>query len=206
MGGTIIYLNGTSSAGKTTLSKQLLDVLPEKYYYLSLDQYNHQIGNMFAGLLGLDPKNKDIDYAKGKRLLSRPSMELMYQAIQVMSELGMNVIVDDVLINKLWLNRCVELLADHPVYFIKVNCPIEELERRERSRGDRTIGKARSQYDTIHHHGKYDLEVNTYESSIMVCAEHIIKYIYKDRSEPRAFKELQRIREEAIIPLKGENL
>lgn len=195
MGGTIIYLNGTSSAGKTTLSKQLLEVLPEKYYYLSLDQYNQHIGNMFAKLLGLDPSNTNIDYAKGKRLLNKPSMELMYHAIQVISELGMNVVVDDVLINKLWLNRCVELLADHPVYFIKVDCPIEELERREKSRGDRTIGKARSQYDTIHLHGKYDLEVNTYKSGITECAEQIITYIYKNRSEPKAFKELKRIRE-----------
>jgi chloramphenicol 3-O phosphotransferase len=191
MNGTIIYLNGTSSAGKTTLSQQLLEVLPEKYYYMSLDQYNYQIGNMFAKLLGLDPKNTNIDYAKGKRLLSKPSMELMYHAIKVISELGMNVVVDDVLINKLWLNRCVELLADHPVYFIKVDCPIEELERREKNRGDRTIGKASSQYQMIHHHGKYDLEVNTFESGITECAELIVKYMYQDRSEPKAFKELR---------------
>ncbi len=35
----IILLNGTSSSGKTTTAKALLNQLPEPYFYFSVDQF-----------------------------------------------------------------------------------------------------------------------------------------------------------------------
>ncbi|MGB1686483.1 MAG: phosphotransferase-like protein, partial [Pseudomonadales bacterium] len=38
MSGTVIFLNGTSSAGKTTLALALQELLPEPYQHVALDQ------------------------------------------------------------------------------------------------------------------------------------------------------------------------
>ncbi|PIN76851.1 hypothetical protein COV17_00815, partial [Candidatus Woesearchaeota archaeon CG10_big_fil_rev_8_21_14_0_10_36_11] len=35
--GTIVFLNGTSSSGKTTIMKELETVLQERYSYTSID-------------------------------------------------------------------------------------------------------------------------------------------------------------------------
>jgi chloramphenicol 3-O-phosphotransferase len=37
--GWIVLLNGTSSAGKSTLARALHELLPERYYYRSLDHF-----------------------------------------------------------------------------------------------------------------------------------------------------------------------
>lgn len=58
-----------------------------------------------------------------------------------------------------------------------VQCPLEELERRELARGDRHIGLAKSQYALIHSHGEYDLTVNTFDSSTLECTEEILAFI-----------------------------
>jgi hypothetical protein len=51
------------------------------------------------------------------------------------------------------LRECIAVLHEHPVLFVRVDCPLEELERREQQRGDRRLGQARTQFGTIHGHG-----------------------------------------------------
>lgn len=55
MSGTIIYLNGASSAGKTTLAQALQRVLDQPYFHLSIDGFGALVlrrldaGPAFAG-------------------------------------------------------------------------------------------------------------------------------------------------------------
>lgn len=72
--------------------------------------------------------------------------------------------------------------------FVRVNCPLDELERREKARGDRDIGQAKFQLERIHGHRIYDIEVNTYENSIDECAKQIINTM--DNIEVSAFRKL----------------
>jgi chloramphenicol 3-O phosphotransferase len=53
------------------------------------------------------------------------------------------------------------LFADLPAYLVGVQCPLEVLEERERSRKNRTLGQARAQYEIIHKHVVYDKQVDT---------------------------------------------
>jgi len=76
-----------------------------------------------------------------------------------------------------------------PVTFVKVNCPLHELERRELERGDRTIGQAKSQLTNMDFNTIYDLEVNTYENSTEECAKIIINKM-KCENEQNAFKKI----------------
>ncbi len=85
----------------------------------------------------------------------------MHQAIVALSIAGNNVIADHVLVEPDWLRQCIDLFSPLPAFFVGVRCPLEILEQRERERRNRTWGQARAQYDLVHAHGIYDLEVDT---------------------------------------------
>lgn len=61
-----------------------------------------------------------------------------------------------------------------PVLFVRVDCPLEELERREQQRGDRRPGQAREQIEKLHGPGVYDLTVDTYAQTLETGADQII--------------------------------
>ena len=48
--GNIIFLNGTSSSGKTTLALALQEVLPEPYLHIALDQFRDGMPAKYRGL------------------------------------------------------------------------------------------------------------------------------------------------------------
>jgi chloramphenicol 3-O phosphotransferase len=82
-----------------------------------------------------------------------------------------------VLVEPDWLRQCAELLADLPAYLIAVDCPLEVLEERERSRKDRTLGQAKAQYPIVHAGGIYDLRVDTSIDDPQECARKVISRI-----------------------------
>ena len=48
--GTIIFLNGTSSAGKTTLARTLQELMDEPYQHVALDQFRDGMADKYRGL------------------------------------------------------------------------------------------------------------------------------------------------------------
>lgn len=60
-----------------------------------------------------------------------------------------------------WLRETADALGDTPVLFVGVRCPLDVLEERERTRGDRGRGTARKQFPLVHRHGRYDVEIDT---------------------------------------------
>lgn len=53
-----------------------------------------------------------------------------------------------------------EQLRGHEVFLVGLHCPVAELERRERLRGDRGAGDARRDAETVHTFMTYDLELD----------------------------------------------
>ncbi len=162
--GTVIFLNGPSSSGKTTLARSLQDKLPELYYHIAGDTFSQMAPRA----------HRDADFWA----VTHTSMSAMHHTIALFSDLGLGVIVDHVILDtpdeRPWLLECVQLFHTYPVLFVCVECPIEELERRERQRGDRRLGQARAQVAHLHGHGIYDLTVNTYAHTVDQCADMIV--------------------------------
>ncbi len=162
--GLIIFLNGTSSSGKTSLARVLQAKLLRPAYHLSQDMFaqmastTHRTTNFWA--------------------VTNMTITAMHHTIAVFSDLGLDMIVDHVILDtplgQTSLRECVRLLHAHPVLFVRVDCPLEELERREQLRSDRRPGQARAQIDKIHGHGVYDLAVDTYAQALETCADQII--------------------------------
>jgi chloramphenicol 3-O phosphotransferase len=180
--GLIILLNGTSSSGKTTLAKTLQRQLAEPYMYISQDEFFHFYPEKF-----FSPTNQ-AEAAVLARLIPAVVSGLLRSAA-CLARSGNNLIVDHVLQETEWLKECVENWAGLDVLFVGVNCPLEVAEQREKERGDRDPGIARYQFERVHAHGLYDIEVDTSTLSVPECVAKIMAVI-EHRPAKQAFQEL----------------
>ena len=177
--GKVILLNGVSSSGKTTLANMIQEQSKEKYYHIQQDIFCTMVHGKFY--------NKDYENTEDAAVLA------MYNFVLSLCQNGENSIVDTVILDskEKWLRASVELLKDMPVTFVKVNCPLHELEKREVKRGDRKVGLSRLQMDNMKFN-TYDIEVNTFEMPIEECVEKINETIGKS-SELNVFSKLNKM-------------
>ena len=184
--GKIIFLNGTSSAGKTTLAHALQEVLTEPWLHVALDQYRDGLPARFRGL----NSPPDSEGAQGLNVVPVTDVEQPYTAVRFgdygqqvlkgmrrnirgLAEQGLNAIIDDILLEPEFLTDYLEVFEGIQVLFVGVRCPRSVINARERTRPGRFPGTAIGHYDSCHAHGCYDVEVNTGESSPRVCAQQI---------------------------------
>ncbi|MGV9322043.1 chloramphenicol phosphotransferase CPT family protein [Streptomyces sp. NPDC003660] len=176
--GRIIFLNGTSSSGKSSIARELLDILDDGVFsHLSVDAFNSMRAQR-----ELSPE--EFDAALRRTRLG------FHRSVAAMAEVGNDLVVDHVLSEPWRLADCLAVLRPEDVLFVGVRCPLPELERRERARGDRETGLAALQYDLVHAHGDYDLECDTGTESPRACAERIRDFL-PHRPTPTAFSRLR---------------
>jgi chloramphenicol 3-O phosphotransferase len=185
--GKIIFLNGASSSGKTVIAHTLQGILDQVYLHFSIDGFMDLLLQRYISAEG----GADLTPEKERALLALiPGIVSgFHRCTGTLASSGMNLIVDHVLQDPGWLRECVELLADQEVLFVGVHCPLEELERRETER-EREPGTARQQVEIVHHHGIYDVEVDTSSSSPMECARQVEEGL-RDIARANAFRQLR---------------
>jgi chloramphenicol 3-O phosphotransferase len=115
----------------------------------------------------------------------------MHRSIAGLSQCGLNVLADHVLVEPGWVDDCAQAFAGLPAHLIGIRCPLDVLEQRERDRRDRTLGQARLQFERAHANGVYDFEVDTSIASVEECARRIADYL-NSGAEPLAFEQLRR--------------
>ena len=169
--GKIILISGSSSSGKSTLAKGLQKSLADPFLHLQLDSYIEML-----------PRTDDWEmFQRMVRGLNR--------SVAVMTEEGNNLIVDHVLIDNAWLGQLLELLRQRYVLFVGLDCPLEQLERRESERDARRQGFARQQFDNIHKDKIYDLKLDTSVLSAEECVKQVLEFY--NRNEPQAFEKMR---------------
>ena len=189
----VIYLNGTSSAGKSSIAHALQGILEELYLHVSLDVFMQMVplhgwereGGMVIGSLNEE---------EGLRFEFGPLCQTLFsgfhRSLAALASAGNNLIVDDVLMEPRWLRESVEALASYEVCFVGVRCPVDIAEARERTRSDRAKGTARGQYHLVHAHGIYDVEVDTSILTLEECAKRILE-TRQQMPHPSAFERLR---------------
>lgn len=176
--GRIIFLNGTSSSGKSSIARELVDILDDGvFFHLAVDSFN-------AMRTKRNLAQEDLDVALRRTRLG------FHRAIAAMAEVGNDVVVDHVLSEPWRLIDCLSVLPPDNVLFVGVRCPLDELARREQARGDRPPGLAALQYDLVHQHGDYDIECDTSAAGPRDCAE-LIKEFLPRWPTPTAFARLR---------------
>jgi len=180
--GHVIFLNGTSSSGKTTIARALQEKLTEPYMYVSIDNYFHMYPERF-----LLPASRA--QAMVLERLVPAVVSGLHRSVAALAQAGNNVLVDHLLQDDGSLEECVENWAGLDVLFVGVKCPLKIAEQREKKRGDRTIGAARSQFERVHAHDLYDLEIDTSRLNVNECVTKIIELV-NDKPKESAFQEL----------------
>ena len=174
---TIIVLNGASSAGKTSLCKQLQTVLDEPYMHLQEDAF---VFNTYH--------ERWTQSGPGERIFAI-TMLAYYRSIRACVSAGHNLLVDTGFYSAELIRQFVDELHDLPIWLVGVHCSVAELERREQARRDRQAGTAREQFSIIHAHVQYDIEVDTSEASVEECADQI-KAVVTSSAQPTALQRL----------------
>jgi chloramphenicol 3-O phosphotransferase len=186
MTGTIIFLNGTSSSGKTSILKCLQNQLSDPYLDMGIDRFIFTLPERYLNRpLWDDVLGKAVHAGTSGMVL----FSGMHHAIAAAAKQGNNIIADHVFIEKTWLMECAQLFAERNAYLIGLQCPLHILEQRERDRNDRTLGQARAQFGVIHKYAQYDLELDTSQRKPEECAQQIIERIH---TPPVAFRNILR--------------
>jgi len=177
--GKIIFLNGASSSGKSTLAAALQAALPEPFWHYSIDHLAE------AKVLPRDRiRNGEFPWSG-----LRPAFfEGFHRTLPALAEAGNNLIVEHIVETREWMDRLIDLLNPFDVFFVGVHCPLPELERRERGRGDRPVGDARQDFAIAHTFGCYDFEVDTTDRLDQSVAA--IMDAWTQRSLPSAFQKM----------------
>ena len=113
----------------------------------------------------------------------------LHGSVASLAQSGNNILVDHVLQEVGLLKECVETWVGLDVLFVGVKCPLEIAEQREKKRGDRSIGTARYQFERVHIHDLYDIEIDTSILSVDECVTRIIELV-NDKPKESAFQNL----------------
>lgn len=150
--GKIILLNGTSSAGKSAICIELQKQLDDIWCYYASDQLAD------AGFR--DPGKKQPLHDGELPAERLRFFNGFHRSIAAFAGAGNNLIVEHIVEFDWWLNDLVQLLAKFDVFFVGVHCPLDEVERRERQRPDRSPGEAAYHMKT-HDYCSYDFELDS---------------------------------------------
>ncbi|HVX44671.1 MAG TPA: AAA family ATPase [Mycobacteriales bacterium] len=176
--GQVIFLNGTSSSGKTTVAKALQEILGPTYFHVQIDSLNRQFYTTSGG-------------TENEMLIAHQRMVLgFYRAVAGLASVGNHVIVDQLFGERWRMLDCLRVFAGYDVVLVGVHCALEELNRRERARGNRGHGRAAAQLGLVHADLSYDVEIDTGRQTPHDCATVIRDHLATGHRE-RAFDRLR---------------
>jgi chloramphenicol 3-O phosphotransferase len=204
--GSVILLNGTSSAGKSTLANAVQDVMDAPYLCLGIDCFFDALPQRYVARLAPDVVPSPHAHEGFVWICTEPGghgfRELrvgpvgqrlwsgMRHAAGALARRGNHVILDDVILDHEALVDYAAALDGVPTLLVGVTCPPTVLEAREGARGDRVRGLAAAWLPLVETHAPpYDITVNTSLSSPQEGAL-AIKAAAKQKPWSRAFTRL----------------
>lgn len=129
--------------------------LDEPFLYVSADQF------IAAGML---PQRREKGGSFDWWREVRPRFFAgFHRCIPALAKAGNDLVVEHIIEFSTWRTELAALLTGIDVFLIGVHCALDELDARERLRGDRRAGEGRAhiEINCIHQLGPYDLEVDT---------------------------------------------
>jgi chloramphenicol 3-O phosphotransferase len=176
----IILLHGASSSGKSTLSKALQESLDEPFIHLASDYLS----------LGLPARRDRKGPFRWWGNVRPRFFDGFQRSVAAFAEAGNDLIVDHIIEFPAWRSQLRELLRPFDVFLVGVLCELDEIDRRESTRGDRKVGEGRSHIedDHIHDFGPYDHEVDTTRGEPSQLAASVLEH-WRRRSPSVLFDE-----------------
>lgn len=184
--GRVIVIQGPSSAGKSTLAIALQKGLDEHWWALEADDITRmQATSERTGWWTPTTDEKSHpSWAPESRLTQW--LAGYFGCIAILAKTGSNVIAVGGWLETQWLHDLADALQGIEAFCVGVTSPIEELERRESARGDRSIGYARSHYKKTFQHAPFDALVDTSTMTTDACIA-TVREMLENSPEPLFF-------------------
>ena len=165
--GRIIFLNGVTSSGKTSIVEALQDREDCYFYVVANDLFEQMIGERFLRE----------DYWQH---LSRVIL-LMYHTAKLFSDMGHDVLIDGILVERPELaphyQQMLDILGENPLSIVEVACPLVVCRERNIARGDRYETQSQEQAAIMAKDIHYAMTVHTDQNTPEECAEAILRSI-----------------------------
>lgn len=162
--GRIIFLNGVTSAGKTSIVEALQDREDVFFYVVANDLFQEMVGERWL--------RRDYWKELAKVVL------LMYRTAKLLSDEGHDVLIDGILVERPQfdghLRRLLDILKDNPFDIVEVACPLDICRVRNIARGDRYETQSEEQAALMARDIPYSLRVDTDRHTSEECAEQIV--------------------------------
>ena len=163
--GKIIFLNGVTSSGKTSIVEALQDREDCYFYVVANDLFQEIVGERFL-----------LEDYWGH--LSRVII-LMYHTAKLYSDMGHDVLIDGILVERPELaphyGQLRGILRDNPLHIVEVACPLEICRARNIARGDRCESQSDEQAALMAQGIDYALRVDTDRMTPEECAQAIVR-------------------------------
>ena len=166
--GRIIFLNGVTSSGKTSIVEALQERDDIFFYVVANDLFQEMIGEKYLRE----------NYWK---YLSEVII-MMYHTAKLYSDMGKNVLIDGILVERDEIcphyEQLTQILADNPLDIVEVFCPLEICRQRNIARGDRYETQSQEQHELMAKDILYSARVDTSLLTPAECAQLIIDTLF----------------------------
>ncbi len=185
----IIYLNGGSSSGKSTLARALQAKLQKPFLVIGIDQMIFMMpeklndwhnGSMAPGFSWQPVKDEERTIIASEihvGSFGKHIIRTLKDVVVTLAQSGHHVMIDDVSFGKEQVDAWRAILKPFKVLWLGVSAPLDVIDSREKERGDRKLGTARWQAEKVHVGVDYDRMINTHEQSPDENVAIISKYI-----------------------------
>ena len=167
--GRIIFLNGVTSSGKTSIVEALQDRDDCYLYVVANDLFQEMVGERFL-------RENYWEHLSWVIIL-------MYHTAKLYSDMGHDVLIDGILVERLELaphyQQLMDILKDNPLFIVEVACPLEVCRKRNIARGDRYENQSAEQAELMARDIRYAMTVHTDKNTPEECAEAIVRELMK---------------------------
>ena len=166
--GKIIFLNGVTSAGKTSIVEALQNRADCYFYVVANDLFEQMIGDRFL---------REDYWGHLSRVII-----LMYHTAKLYSDMGKHVLIDGILVErdeiKPHYRQLLDICGDNPLDVVEVYCPLYICRERNIIRGDRYESQSDEQAALMAEDIRYTMRVDTSMHSPEACAEQIVRTLF----------------------------
>ena len=167
--GRIIFLNGVTSSGKTSIVEALQNRDDCYFYVVANDLFEQMVGERFL---------RENYWVHLSRVII-----LIYHTAKLFSDMGHDVLIDGILVERPEIaphyRQLVDILADNPLSIVEVACPLDVCRARNIARGDRYESQSAEQAEIMARDICYAMTVHTDKNTPEECAEAIVRTLMK---------------------------
>ena len=166
--GRIIFLNGVTSAGKTSIVEVIQERDDVFFYVVANDLFEEMVGDKYLRE----------NYWK---YLSEVII-MMYHTAKLYSDMGKNVLVDGILVEREEISphyqQLTEILKNNPLDLVEVYCPLDLCRKRNLIRENRYENQSDEKHELMAKNIEYRLRVDTSLHNADECADIINKELF----------------------------